>query len=57
MSIGRPHKEKILFLCNVKTCSGAEKIAQKFRAVREGFFTKGEIVPARYYAPVLFVLK
>ena len=28
-----------------------------FRAVREGFFTKGEKVPARYYAPVLFVLK
>ena len=26
LSIGRPHKEKILFLCNVKTCSGAEKL-------------------------------
>ena len=33
------------------------KIAQKFRVVREGFSTKGEKVPARYYAPVLFVLK
>ena len=57
MSIGRLYKEWILFLCNVEICGGAEKTAQKFRAVCEGFSTKGEKVPARYYAPVLFVLK
>jgi len=26
-----------LFLCNLKTCGGAEKNAQKFRVVREGY--------------------
>ena len=66
-------REKCRFLCGVPGRSGPlernsvpcregcreghSKAAQKFRAVREGFFTKGEKVPARYYAPVLFVLK
>ena len=35
MSIGRPHKEWILFLCNVEICGGAEKLPRS-----SGLFVK-----------------